>query len=121
MSFGFPELAAIRLGFGLSPLTSPPADAETVLASVARSGPDPAAMTTAEASQIALSFRAGVVARRSGKPEPPGSKEAEQQLASMPIEDLRRRVVRAVDDPVGFGERLVQFWSDHFTVRAINR
>ncbi|WP_288950725.1 DUF1800 domain-containing protein [uncultured Paracoccus sp.] len=121
MSFGFPELAAIRLGFGLSPLTPPPADAETVLASVARSGPDPAAMTTAEASQIALSFRAGVVARRSGKPEPPGSKEAEQQLASMPIEDLRRRVVRAVDDPVGFGERLVQFWSDHFTVRAINR
>ena len=32
---------------------------------------------------------------------------------------LRRRLVRAIDDPTGFGERLVQFWCDHFTVRAL--
>ena len=32
MSFGFPELASIRLGYGLSPLMPPPADAAAVLA-----------------------------------------------------------------------------------------
>lgn len=29
---------------------------------------------------------------------------------------LRSRIARAVGAPAGFGERLVQFWADHFTV-----
>ena len=57
MSFGFPELASIRLGYGLSPLMPPPADAAAVLASVAHAGPGPEAMTTAEASRLALELR----------------------------------------------------------------
>ncbi|MFC3569986.1 DUF1800 domain-containing protein [Paracoccus simplex] len=121
MSFGFPELAAIRLGFGLSPLMPPPADAEAVLANPAQAGPGPEAMTTATASEIALQFREGVRARTKGLPEPPEAQEASRLLGALQIEDLRRRMIRAVDDPVGFGERLVQFWCDHFTVRAINK
>lgn len=29
---------------------------------------------------------------------------------------VRGRVGRALDAPIGFGERLLQFWSDHFTI-----
>lgn len=121
MSIGFPELAAIRLGFGLSPLMPPPADAAAVLAAADRAGPGPEAMTTAEASRIARTFRLGIKARRDGRPEPPESIEANRQLGTLQVDDLRRRVIRAVDDPAGFGERLVQFWCDHFTARAINK
>ena len=121
MSIGFPELAAIRLGFGLSPLMPPPADVAAVLSGPAQAGPGPEAMTTAEASRIARTFRLGIKARREGRPEPPESIEANRQLGTLQVEDLRRRVIRAVDDPIGFGERLVQFWCDHFTARAINK
>ncbi|WP_199260048.1 DUF1800 domain-containing protein [Paracoccus binzhouensis] len=121
MSFGFPELAAIRLGFGLSPLMPPPADAEAVLASPAQAGPGPEAMTTDRAREIATRHRLGVKARREGLPEPPEAQQASRLLGALPAEDLRRRVIRALDDPIGFGERLVQFWCDHFTVRAINK
>ncbi|WP_323716922.1 DUF1800 domain-containing protein [Paracoccus aminovorans] len=121
MSFGFPELAAIRLGFGLSPLMPPPADAAAVLAGPAHAGPGPEAWTTAEASRLALASREGVKARREGRPEPPESVEANRRLGALMTEDLRRRVIRAVDDPAGFGERLVQFWCDHFTARAVNK
>ena len=121
MSIGFPELAAIRLGFGLSPLAPAPADAAAVLAGAAHAGPGPEAMSTAEASALANAFREGVKARRDGRAEPPESIEANRRLGTLQVEDLRRRVIRAVDDPVGFGERLVQFWCDHFTARAINK
>lgn len=121
MSFGFPELAAIRLGFGLSPLMPPPADAEAVLSGPALAGPGPEAVTTAWASEIAMHYRAGLKARREGRPEAPESLAADQQVRALPVEDLRRRVVRALDDPIGFGERLVQFWCDHFTARAVNK
>jgi uncharacterized protein (DUF1800 family) len=121
MALGFSEMAAIRLGFGLSPLMPPPADVAAVLAGPANAGPGPEAMTTDEARSIARSFREGVRARRDGRPESPESIEANRRLGGMQAEDLRRRVVRAVDDPIGFGERLVQFWCDHFTARSINK
>ncbi|WP_449044531.1 DUF1800 domain-containing protein [Paracoccus versutus] len=121
MSFGFPELAAIRLGFGLSPLMPPPADVEAVLAGSASAGPGPDAMTTEKASALATRFRDVRLARREGRPEPPEGQEAERQLGDLPVEGLRRRVIRALDDPIGFGERLVQFWADHFTVRATDK
>ncbi|WP_323008303.1 DUF1800 domain-containing protein [Paracoccus sp. (in: a-proteobacteria)] len=121
MSFGFSELAAIRLGFGLSPLMPPPADVRTVLAGPAGAGPDAGAMTTERASDLARLFNEGRRARRDKLPEPPETQEAARQLGILPVEDLRRRVIRALDDPIGFGERLVQFWSDHFTIRAVNK
>lgn len=121
MSYGFPEVAAIRLGFGLSPLMPPPADAAEVLASVASAGPGPEAMTTAQASALALRSREGLRARRDGRTETADSLEADRTLGSLQIDDLRRRIIRAVDAPAGFGERLVQFWCDHFTARAINK
>lgn len=121
MSFGFPELAAIRLGFGLSPLMPPPTDVDAVLAGPAMAGPGPEAMTTDMARDLATRMRSGLHARREGRPEPPEAVAADRKLGTMPVEDLRRRVIRALDDPIGFGERLVQFWSDHFTIRSVGK
>ncbi|MDQ7263557.1 DUF1800 domain-containing protein [Paracoccus sp. PS-1] len=121
MSFGFPELAAIRLGFGLSPRMPAPADAEAVLASAAQTGPGPQAMTTESAMDMANRFRAAAPLRREGEAQEKEFQQANHGLMRLPFQDLQRRVARAVDDPVGFGERLVQFWSDHFTVRPLNK
>lgn len=118
MSFGFSELAAIRLGFGLSPLMPPAPDVDALLAGVAHAGPLPDAMTTETARAMTLELRDTRRAREEDKSE--ANEEAFQivntRMGMVPIYDLRDRIARAVDDGVGFGERLVQFWADHFTV-----
>ena len=117
MSFGFPELAAIRLGYGLSPLMPPPRDVEAVLSGPANAGPDAQAMTTDEARKISLELMRLSRARKDGgDADEKAFMEYNRDLGRLLVRDLRRRLVRAVDDPVGFGERLVQFWADHFTV-----
>ena len=120
MGFGFPELAAIRLGFGLSPLMPPPADVAAVLAGPAHAGPGPEAMTTARAMVMGNRLREAQQARDQNTEATEAEfRAAREALTILPVEDMRRRLVRAIDDPTGFGERLVQFWCDHFTVRAL--
>lgn len=129
MSVSFPELAAIRLGFGLSPLMAAPETVTEVLDSVAAAGPDLRAVTLDQADASAA--RLAQLAKQRDKPgaDGPGSdgpdSEGEmrfgdyrRELALLPMVDLRLRLARAVAAPAGFGERLVQFWSDHFTVRS---
>jgi hypothetical protein len=67
MTFGFPELAAIRLGYGLSPLMPPPENVEAVLSGPAKAGPGPDAMTTARASALMVRLRARRVVRKTSK------------------------------------------------------
>ncbi len=118
MTFGFPELAAIRLGYGLSPLMPPPENVEAVLSGPAKAGPGPDAMTTARASALMVRLRDLTKARKEGGQEDiEKSKDFNRMLGRMMVADLQSRIIRAVDDPIGFGERLVQFWADHFTVR----
>lgn len=118
MTFGFPELAAIRLGYGLSPLMPPPENAEIVLSGPAQAGPGPDAMTTDRARELMVKLRDLSNARKEGgKDAVEKSKNFNRRLGRMMVGDLQRRIARAIDDRVGFGERLVQFWADHFTVR----
>lgn len=116
MGIAYPELAAIRLGYGLSPLTPPPADAAAVLASVAATAARPPAVTTTEG--LAQQAEALEARRRSG--DDAASKEAWDAMRAA-INDraealFQARLAHAAGAPVGFGERLVQFWADHFTV-----
>ncbi|MBP6679309.1 MAG: DUF1800 domain-containing protein [Paracoccus sp.] len=120
MSIGFPQLAAIRLGYGLSPLMPPPADVAAVLASAAHAGPGPEAASEEEARALAIELRdLGAARETGGEAALEAYRVFAQKLGRMMILDLQRRMARAVDDPVGFGERLVQFWSDHFTTRPL--
>ncbi|AGT09510.1 DUF1800 domain-containing protein [Paracoccus aminophilus] len=120
MEFGFPELAAIRLGFGLSPHQKPPADVDAVLASVAAAGPGPDAVSLAEAqaAQLKLSDLAQEARNTNSEEAKAAYGDYARDLRRVNWRDLQRRVARGVTAPVGFGERLVQFWADHFTVRG---
>lgn len=117
----YPELAAIRLGYGLSALVPPPAGPASVLASVEAAAPDRFAITMdkvramqGKAADLNSRVRDGDDgARKEGR-------ELRNRVAARANRANLRRVTRALDAPVGFGERLVQFWSDHFTVSGGN-
>lgn len=118
MSYGFPQIAAIRLGYGLSPLMPPPADAEAVLAGVATAGPGPEAMSLDRAREFSAKLESLRKVQHDGEDQRKAYLEYRQQLNELQTRDVQRRLARAVDDGIGFGERLVQFWSDHFTVTS---
>lgn len=117
MSAEFPQLAAIRLGFGLSPLMPPPQSVEAVLDGVANARPGPEALNADEAGSLSSRLAELGKARKTGTAGADEEYRAlNQKLSQFVGRDVQRRLVRAVDDPTGFGERLVQFWSNHFTV-----
>ncbi|MFD1883751.1 DUF1800 domain-containing protein [Paracoccus pacificus] len=120
MSIGYPEIAAIRLGYGLSPLMPPPAGPEEVLASAARTGAGPAAITTRRAHEMRLEYQKVVRGMGPGKEKTPEFVELRNGLRELGYLQLQSRLARAAAEPVGFGERLVNFWADHFTVRIDN-
>lgn len=115
------QIAAIRLGFGLPPPPGAPATPAEVQALLA--GPDPVlAQYPGPTLQQALDVTtAAVLTQRAARADP--SREEERKIAAQAANAaretaLRRTVARALDSPDGFRERLVQFWADHFTVRA---
>lgn len=115
---GYPELAAIRLGHGLSPRIRPPEALSGVLASVAdATRPDGFTVEAASAAQIELAETRN--AARNNEDAVP-LRALNQRQNDQRLDILRQRVARALDAQAGFGERLVQFWSDHFTVVAQN-
>ena len=115
----FSEIAALRLGFGLSPLAPPPGDLAGVLASVdAATLPDGWTTRAAAKAQVALGDLRKALA--AGEIDQDEFRAANHDLNNVRQDALRRRVARAVGAPAGFGERLVQFWSDHFTTVAQN-
>jgi len=119
MTLDFPRIAAIRLGYGLSPLAPPAENAAALLAGIRASGPDANAVTTARAQE---QTRRHIELRKAMADDTEAARKKFQaynrENSRLQVRDLQRRLARAVDDPTGFGERLVQFWADHFTVRA---
>ena len=114
----YAEIAAIRLGFGLSPRLTPPADPAGMAASVAaatRIGPQAVTLDKVRAWQDkGLDLGA---AARAGDPAARDRDVAyRRRLGGIYRAAIQNRFARAVDDPSGFGERLVWFWADHFTV-----
>ncbi len=114
---------AIRFGAGLGPamrLRDP--DAGDLLAELA--GPDdlagafPAVRTAAAMDMVARY----APAKRSDRDKATGTaqKDLKDEINAALVESWRAMAARWMDAPVGFRERLVLFWSDHFTVRARN-
>lgn len=111
----YSELAAIRLGYGLSPLTVAPGDPAALVATIGDAGPRADAFSLADAS-------AGQLAIRENRRNMPREDylRFRRDLDRRMRRDTQERLGRAVGDAAGFGERLVHFWADHFTVRAGN-
>lgn len=116
MKVDFPALAAIRLGYGFSPLSPPPQNPHEVLAGLSTVLPGPEAMQSARAAEMQIRLTELRRGRLEGKSEMQEFRAYNQMMGRKLARDLQRRIARAIDVPVGFGERLVQFWSDHFTV-----
>ncbi|WP_246026754.1 DUF1800 domain-containing protein [Paracoccus luteus] len=114
----FADVLAIRLGFGLGPDPAA-ADAAAMLASVdaARAGDG---WTVPRAGEAHRQFAKSRRDRDAGTISADEYKRISHELTALNRGVLRRRIARAVGAPAGFGERLVQFWTDHFTTVAPN-
>lgn len=117
MTLAYDQLAAIRLGFGLSPRVTGPSDPAGVAASVSAAAPGPDAVRT---DQVRSLQREARLLKRDSRDVKDGALRPDrahrQRMRSMFDMATLDRFARAVDDPSGFGERLVWFWADHFTI-----
>ena len=126
MSFS-PDLAAIRFGCGLSPRISPPTDAAAMLTRLR--APDVAARDYpvddfAAFTATLKEYRAFRKAQRKaiGTSD---SDRVDQEFSAFRKQARQRRtswfaqaLLRQAHTDDGFRERLVGFWSDHFTARG---
>ncbi len=127
-----PTIAAIRFGTGLRPRRAGPApapvDAAALLAEL--QAPDVLAarfpvLTRPEAEEMARQVRparrAGQAGTERGDPAPELAYRAlRQRLRFATARGAQMAIARAVEAEIGFRERLVQFWSDHFATRPRN-
>lgn len=117
MPFENPQIAAIRLGYGLSAISAPPGTAQELLAGLKQSMATPDGVTTEQARARTLRLNDLRRASKSGAAAKKAFQQFNKECGQLQVRDLQRRLARAVDHPTGFGERLVQFWSGHFTIR----
>ncbi|MCZ0961517.1 DUF1800 domain-containing protein [Paracoccus benzoatiresistens] len=113
----YPELAAIRLGYGLSPLSPPLAGPAALVESVHDAAPDADAFSMAR-DHLPLRSRFSELSARNPQANEAQIKAMRDKAHSLGVRAAQIRVGRAVGDAGGFGERLVQFWADHFTVTS---
>lgn len=112
------ELAAIRFGCGLP---QKPRTADQMLDALR--GPDVMAAThpvagMAEYGPLLAEYTQLKRAVTKGLAEPATLQDVELRLRGLGLDGLRATVARALDCEDALRERLVAFWSDHFTVTA---
>lgn len=118
----FSEISAFRFGYGLSPHQAPSDSPDAVLADLR--GEDHLAalwpgMGLAQALEMQREF---LRLKRAERDDPdavgPAFKRHKQSLHEALIGSLQITLARGVEDPTGLRERLMGFWSDHFTIRS---
>jgi uncharacterized protein (DUF1800 family) len=114
-------VAAIRFGYGLPPPVGAPAEPAAMLAALA--APDVMAkrypgVTTEAALALAVQVQAAQKAARDldDAARKASRKETVEAANALAAGAARAAVARALASPDGLRERLVQFWTDHFTV-----
>lgn len=122
-------IAAIRFGFGLTEGQPPPEGAAALMADLASADQQMAHIpfvgfddTVAGARDYLTKQRAARGVKGSDKAADPAAvaalKAAKVALTEGFQHGAALTLARAVAAPVGFRERLVWFWADHFTVRS---
>lgn len=115
--------AAIRFGYGLSAVDTPPASPDEMLAGLDDSARANAAAYpfTPVAEKLAL-IRERQQAARARRDGEAGADErvkaAQKRIRGQFLHDARAHIARSISAPSGFHARLQVFWNDHFTVRA---
>ena len=117
-------IAALRFGYGLPLPEGAAVTPAQILAGL--DGPDEMARIwpVPGLAQVLPVLREAGAGRREARME--GGSRARYQAAvaastQVARDAARATLARALDAPSGFRERLVAFWSDHFTVKARNR
>ena len=120
-------IAAHRFGYGLPLPKGAPLGADAVLAAL--SGPDAIATTfpgpRVDQALLTLMNDADTALKTARRSQGAASTEARAAyrihiaaLQNLRLAAAKATLARAVDAPDGFRERLVQFWSSHFTTTA---
>lgn len=124
MSFS-PTIAAIRFGYGLSPLMPPPADTGALLAEL--HAPDDVGArfplpSLTQAMTLGRDFREARAMRKAedDKPRRQAVRAARLALRGAQVTAFVNQLQRATQSPQGLRERLQYFWENHFTVTAKN-
>ena len=105
-------ISQIRFGYGLGGVGPIDTHVDALLEQAGLSAKIKARLSTKDRAKVYLAYRD---ARKSNNEA--AKKMARQALARNSVNDVRSILQNAVTGP-GFGERLVQFWADHFTVAA---
>lgn len=114
----FAQIAAIRLGYGVAP--GQPAPDLAALRDSIRQSAIPGPLSTEMASQAGLSFGEARRQFRERRLDEPAYKQIAAALNDMAMTAFQRRIALAVEARAGLGERLVQFWSDHFSTSSVS-
>lgn len=105
-------ISQIRFGYGLGRDGAVATNADALVHEAEVASRTKPRLTTSERAQVIKSYRD---ARKTSDEN--ARKKERQNLGRNSMDDLRYIVTNAVTGP-GFGERLVSFWGDHFTVAA---
>lgn len=117
-----PDLAALRFGTGLPVPASAPLTPEAMLDSLA--GPDRIVQDfpIPDFDMVMGLLRSGDALRKEARRNPAKGRkpyDAAVDKSAIPARiSARVTIARAVANPDGFRERLVSFWTDHFSTRS---
>ncbi|SDE42307.1 Uncharacterized conserved protein, DUF1800 family [Paracoccus isoporae] len=117
----YAEFSLIRFGSGLAPGIMGPPDADALLETLSDPDATPRypGLSTVRAGALLAEFDAAGRAQREGQA---GADTRRENAKTVLVEEInaahRARLARAVEHPTGFPERLLQFWSSHFSIRA---
>ncbi len=122
MKPSFQTFAAIRYGYGLSPVVAAPASIDEMLERLRRPDEIAARYPITSFAQRATEERALGALRKARRANRNGAeaafRSANQKATAGLLRDLRISMIRPMISSDGFRERLVRFWADHFTVSA---
>jgi len=110
-----PDVAAIRFGYGLSPGVVPPPGAASLMRQLVDAEPVPEALAGMRSPERILAFIREVQGQ---KDNPEAQMAARLKLTAARTEEQHTYVTAVVESPSPFFERLVAFWTNHFTVSA---
>lgn len=103
-------IVQIRFGYGLGGIRPVPTSVSALLGEAKEAARTKPRMSSDDRIKVIHRYRAANKVEAT-------KKKARQDLGRHSMDDVRAILQNAVTGP-GFGERLVQFWGDHFTVAA---
>lgn len=120
------SIATIRFGYGFSPSQDPVDRPDALIADLIASTPPPKVPELETLANLIGARRETAMAAKQARQVSPDSdpdveaafKAAHGKLVSLRILMTGARITAPLAAPVGFAERLVTFWADHFTARA---